>query len=254
MQPFFDEITFKCLFSRKKKSFSYLSTFSSFSVAFEEVKSFSDGMYTETEDEGFMAGPNNRSTINIGWLVGTPGGRFPGNGKSPHIDIYEAGQVKPPPYLNVKETSDTSDMSAGVESTLAAAAASHQFGYNLSRSKSVCDLSMEQNSQLLKNSEKNFTIDKKKVIEKANSVAMTSSSSVATQNGQKTARSRVVRNRTILGSFPLFYKLSQSLSSLNTKSDGSTALNGSSAAHRAERVALECGAYFHQDDSESSDR
>merc|ERR1711953_1423657 len=32
-------------------------------------------------------------------------------------------------------------------------------------------------------------------------------------------RSRVVRNRTILGSFPLFYKLSQSLSSLNTKSE-----------------------------------
>ena len=240
-------------FHEKRKVSLIFVYFFSFSVAFEEVKSFSDGMYTETEDEGFMAGPNNRSTINIGWLVGTPGGRFPGNGKSPHIDIYEAGQVKPPPYLNVKEPSDTSDMSAGVGSTMAASA-SHQFGYNLSRSKSVCDLSMEQNSQLLKNSEKNFTIDKKKVIEKANSVAMTSSSSVATQNGQKTARSRVVRNRTILGSFPLFYKLSQSLSSLNTKSDGSTALNGSSAAHRAERVALECGAYFHQDDSESSDR
>jgi hypothetical protein len=36
----------------------------------------------------------------------------------------------------------------------------------------------------------------------------------SSQNQQKV--SKIVRNRTILGSFPLFYKLSQSLSSLNS--------------------------------------
>jgi hypothetical protein len=40
--------------------------------------------------------------------------------------------------------------------------------------------------------------------------------------------SRVVRNRTILGSFPLFYKLSQSLSSLNTNT--TTATSATNAA------------------------
>ena len=123
-------------------------------VAFDEVKSFSDGMYTETEDEGFMAGPN-KSTLNIGWLLETSTGGSSATttscGKSPHIDIYETGQVKPPPYLNVKEAGDSAIPS---------------FGYNLSRSKSVCDLSMEQNCQLLKNggTEKSFTIDKNKKV------------------------------------------------------------------------------------------
>lgn len=155
----------------------------------EEAKSFSDGIFTETEDEGFYGGPN-KSTTNIGWLVGTPN-----VGKSPqaaHIDIYEAGQVKPPPYLNVKEVPSISG------------------GYNLSRSKSVCDLSIEQNSQLLNcSSEKSFTIERKRMIERK-------------PNPEQPHRSRVVRNRTILGSFPLFYKLSQSLSSLNTKSEVSS--------------------------------
>ena len=38
-----------------------------------EVKSScgSDGIFTETEDEGFFGGPN-KSTTNIGWLVGVP--------------------------------------------------------------------------------------------------------------------------------------------------------------------------------------
>ena len=54
-------------------------------------------------------------------------------------------------------------------------------GYSLKRSKSVCDLSAAQ------------PVSK-----------------------QEDKVSKVVRNKTILGSFPLFYKLSQSLSSLNT--------------------------------------
>ena len=71
-----------------------------------EVKSScgSDGIFTETEDEGFFGGPG-KSTTNIGWLVGLAGNHAgqAEAGKSAHIDIYEAGQAKPPPYLNVKE-------------------------------------------------------------------------------------------------------------------------------------------------------
>merc|ERR1712016_99158 len=91
---------------------------------------------------------------------------------------------------------------------------------------------MEQNSQLLKNSERSFTIDKKKVIAKRHSSnhqrqkshdlqgsETTTTSNTTTAAHEHAHRSRIVRNRTILGSFPLFYKLSQSLSSLNTKSE-----------------------------------
>ena len=159
--------------------------------------------------------------------------------KSAHIDIYEAGQAKPPPYLNVKE------VQPAVEKTSSASAANSQIYYNLSRSKSVCDLSMEQNSQLLNCSEKCFTIERKRVIErKPNPAAVELESkpeSSGTSQQQQTHtqtphRSRVVRNRTILGSFPLFYKLSQSLSSLNTKSDISAQIGSDS-----------CGAFYVDD-------
>ena len=146
-----------------------------------EDKSYSDGVFTETEDEGFYGGPN-KHTTNIGWLVGTPSY----GPKSPHIDIYEAGQVKPPPDLNVKEVPSS-------------------FGYHLSRSKSVCDLSKDLSSTLSEKS-KFSTLERKRVMERK-------------PQDSTPHRSRVVRNRTILGSFPLFYKLSQSLSSLNTKSE-----------------------------------
>ena len=189
-----------------------------------------------------MAGPS-KSTLNIGWLLETSTGGSSATttscGKSPHIDIYETGQVKPPPYLNVKE-----------------ADSAIPFGYNLSRSKSVCDLSMEQNCQLLKNSEKSFTIDKnKKVIEKQKREKHNDKTVSSTTTDRQAHRSRIVRNRTILGSFPLFYKLSQSLSSLNTKSEASA--NGGSGGIRGNTsnvIPIECGAYFHQDDSDSSDR
>ena len=184
----------------------------------EEVKSMTaDGMLTETEDEGFFASPG-KSTVNIGWLVGTPNSHMPS--KSPaHIDIYETSQFKPPSHLNVKEVQTAA-------------------GYNLSRSKSVCDLSIEQNSQLLNCSEKSFTIERKRVIERKPNLESQQ------QQQQQAHRSRVVRNRTILGSFPLFYKLSQSLSSLNTKSEAGSAqvVMGSS----------DCGAYYR--DQTYSDR
>lgn len=179
----------------------------------EEAKSFSDGIFTETEDEGFYGGPN-KSTTNIGWLVGTP--NVGKSAASAHIDIYETGQAKPPPYLNVKEVPGSG-------------------GYNLSRSKSVCDLSIEQNSQLLNcSSEKSFTIERKRMIERK-------------PNPEQPHRSRVVRNRTILGSFPLFYKLSQSLSSLNTKSE----ISSVSQIMGSPQLMLECGGFYNDVNSDS---
>ena len=107
-----------------------------------EARAYSDGVFTETEDEGFYGGPN-KHTTNIGWLVGTP--TYP---KSPHIDIYEAGQVKPPPDLNVKEV-----------------VVPNSFGYHLSRSKSVCDLSKEPLGSTLSEKSKFSTLERKRVME-----------------------------------------------------------------------------------------
>ena len=180
-----------------------------------------------------------------------------GIGKSAHIDIYEAGQAKPPPYLNVKEVNhhhleDNQLQKNSNDNTQANS--KPQIYYNLSRSKSVCDLSMEQNSQLLNCSEKSFTIERKRVIERkpnpdsefasaaggpnfsGSHLELKQDSTCSQQQQQNSStphRSRVVRNRTILGSFPLFYKLSQSLSSLNTKSETSAQIGSDN-----------CGAFY----------
>ena len=115
-----------------------------------------------------------------------------------------------------------------------------RFGYNLTRSKSVCDLSAMNNARLL-NTDNAFTVQHQKILEQSSvnntslaSLSTTNSGASSTQtygvvsnksvNSVKTEKSsanqqkvsRIVRNRTILGSFPLFYKLSQSLSSLNS--------------------------------------
>ena len=114
------------------------------------------------------------------------------------------------------------------------------FGYNLTRSKSVCDLSAVNNAQLL-STENPFTVEHKKILEKSSVTNMSLASLSTTYSGISSSHygaagnktnnysvntekrsanqqkvSRIVRNRTILGSFPLFYKLSQSLSSLNS--------------------------------------
>ena len=116
-----------------------------------------------------------------------------------------------------------------------------RFGYNLTRSKSVCDFSAINHAKLL-DTDNVFDVPQKKILEQS-SVANTSMASLSTNhsaasssptsygvlsnkssNTLKTEKSslnqqkvsKVVRNRTILGSFPLFYKLSQSLSSLNS--------------------------------------
>ena len=117
-----------------------------------------------------------------------------------------------------------------------------RFGYNLTRSKSVCDFSAINHVKLL-DTDNVFDVQPKKILEQS-SVANTSLASLSTtnsgasssptttygvlsnksSNSVKTEKcslsqqkvSKIVRNRTILGSFPLFYKLSQSLSSLNS--------------------------------------
>ena len=82
---------------------------------------------------------------------------------------------------------------------------------SLKRSKSVCDIP----EQLSLGPVASTDIDE---VASVNSGAAARGSSRL----RSSVRSRVVRNRTILGSFPLFYKLSQSLSSLNTNSRGNT--------------------------------
>ena len=81
---------------------------------------------------------------------------------------------------------------------------------SLKRSKSVCDIP----EQLSLGPVASTDIE----VASVNSGAAARGSSRL----RSSVRSRVVRNRTILGSFPLFYKLSQSLSSLNTNSRGNT--------------------------------
>ena len=104
---------------------------------------------------------------------------------SPHIDIYDDTEVNPPSYLNVAPLQDEVS----------------KCSYSLKRSKSVCDFSATQQSLTPATTAEA-------------SEASAASGEDATINSQKV--SKVVRNRTILGSFPLFFKLSQSLSSLNS--------------------------------------
>ena len=103
---------------------------------------------------------------------------------SPHIDIYDDTEVNPPSYLNVAPLQEDE--------------VSNKCSYSLKRSKSVCDFSATQQSLVPAGAE----------------ASETSAASGEDANSQKV--SKVVRNRTILGSFPLFFKLSQSLSSLNS--------------------------------------
>ena len=115
-------------------------------------------------------------------------------------------------------------------------------GYNLTRSKSVCDFSAINHARLLDTSESAFGVPHKRILEQSSLVNSSLASLSTTNSGVSSSQatygvlsnkssnivktdkcspnqqkvSKIVRNRTILGSFPLFYKLSQSLSSLNS--------------------------------------
>lgn len=97
--------------------------------------------------------------------------------------------------------------------TLSSRRRNREFGYSLSRSKSVCDISsMTQHSVDI--DAESVTLSSKAITHATLNRQTSYDMSSLASRGSKS--SRVVRNRTILGSFPLFYKLSQSLSSLNT--------------------------------------
>jgi hypothetical protein len=177
-----------------------------------------------------------------------------------HIDIYDGSEVQPPSYLNVKDApdhefvdglsstatfvdGDLSPAKAFFESTASesryevkttgghtgyvnidisadgtsghatARRRPRDFGYSLSRSKSVCDI-----SQMTRRDADAESVASSKAAT-LNRRANYDASSLASRGSKS---SRVVRNRTILGSFPLFYKLSQSLSSLNTSTTAGT--------------------------------
>ena len=143
----------------------------------------------------FAPGPN-KTTTDVSWFVGTTAttnsnnNTGSSNAESRHIDIYEHSLKHLPPDLNVKdpEYDESYDDTGGGGG-----------GYALSRSKSVCDIQV---------------LDVAAASSKTSEDASSASSSSSNSTGP--SRSKVVRNKTILGSFPLFYKLSQSLSSLNT--------------------------------------
>lgn len=120
-------------------------------------------------------------------------------------------------YVNI-------DNSSNIVTSSSSKRRNRDFGYSLSRSKSVCDISSMKQSGVEIDSE---SVTSSKVGESATLNRRTNYdiSSLASRGSKS---SRVVRNRTILGSFPLFYKLSQSLSSLNTNT--TTATSATNAA------------------------
>nr|XP_040570884.1 uncharacterized protein LOC121120113 [Lepeophtheirus salmonis] len=104
-----------------------------------------------------------------------------------HIDIYEPHELKPPSYLNVKSLEGPPAHTLQEEVEESEQTKRHIL---LSRSQSASDIS------------------------KLASVKTTTTSCSTSINSRSPVKSRIVRNRTILGSYPLFYKLSRSTSSL----------------------------------------
>ena len=145
-------------------------------------------------------------------------------------------------YLSDQETSNKPNVKNKSASRNSSKERKERVGYNLTRSKSVCDFSAINHAKLL-DTDSVFDVPQKRILEQS-SVANISLASLSTtnsgascsptttygvlstksNNSVKTEKgstnqqkvSKIVRNRTILGSFPLFYKLSQSLSSLNS--------------------------------------
>ena len=171
-------------------------------------------------DRRFVAGPNN-CTTNVAWLVGAthsdsvpppppPAKLDPG---ARHIDIYESSQ--PPSHLNVKEPEPEMETAS-----VSAASTMPRRGYTLARSKSVCDLAyvnLNAIGESLVSAEERSVFSGFSETSSECGTSRRDKSTNTSRGGTFQRKGRVVRNRTILGSFPLFYKLSQSLSSLNTK-------------------------------------
>lgn len=103
--------------------------------------------------------------------------------------------------------------------------------YCLSRSKSVCDLRSfrfercsPERSSVYDSAERSTSVfdSAERSTDRRSPRAKHVLTTLTSEASSTASRSRIVRNRTILGSFPLFYKLSQSLSSLNTRTTTET--------------------------------
>jgi hypothetical protein len=134
--------------------------------------------------------------------------------RAKNIDASNSG------YVNI-DISSNDILSNDVSTNDTSSRRRHRdFGYSLSRSKSVCDISSM--------TQRGVEIDAESVASSSVAVGRATlnrqtSYDVSSLASRGSKSSRVVRNRTILGSFPLFYKLSQSLSSLNTATTAGTA-------------------------------
>ena len=114
-------------------------------------------------------------------------------------------------YVNIDISNNNGDI------TSPSRRRNRDYGYSLSRSKSVCDITSMTHRNL--NDIDTESVASSKVSDATATLNRLNASSLASRGSKS---SRVVRNRTILGSFPLFYKLSQSLSSLNTNTTTGT--------------------------------
>ena len=114
-------------------------------------------------------------------------------------------------YVNIDISNNNVDI------TSSSRRRNRDYGYSLSRSKSVCDITSMTHRNL--NDIDTESVASSKVSDATATLNRLNASSLASRGSKS---SRVVRNRTILGSFPLFYKLSQSLSSLNTNTTTGT--------------------------------
>ena len=201
------------------------------SLSLEDIRVWNKKALGGLEAPNFLAGPN-KCTTNVAWLVG-----HSGESSQHHIDIYENSQ--PPSHLNVKETDGGEGDNCAVSENSNSNNNNNSLRYNYSLTRSKNIYNVDDVKSEYGGSEQNFrghyslarsksVCDIGVMISGAENVKINngSGSSVSGNNNKESGgsgsgsakhkRSRVVRNRTILGSFPLFYKLSQSLSSLNT--------------------------------------
>jgi len=176
-----------------------------------------------------------RDTVNVAWLVGAtshpnqPQPQPLSRPKDPllgsshpyvrqYIDIFEHSQ--PPSHLAVKEANEDADdtvesfaASGGVDVD-SACLQSHR-AYTLSRSKSACDLAYANLVAAASMPPADET--------QSEAVTPVAKEDKATLTRLSSSSSSSRRNRTILGSFPLFYKLSQH------QPDGSPGCSGNAA-------------------------
>ena len=160
----------------------------------------------------FVDGDLNASNNNNNNFLFNPGQKFEFQTRNIGEENVTSNNVTHNGYVNIESNPTTSRISPS--QVVTSKRRNRDFGYSLSRSKSVCDISsMSQQRGNVDVDTESVTSSRVSETATLNRRTNYDGSSLASRGSKS---SRVVRNRTILGSFPLFYKLSQSLSSLNT--------------------------------------